>query len=52
MENNRIYNKDCLITERIKTFEDACDKLGDDDMFVAEYCGKQFIDIWVDYLFA
>ena len=52
MENNKIYNDECLITERIKTFEDACNELGDDDVFVAECCGKQFIGIWADYIFA
>ena len=52
MEIDKIYNKDCLITERIKTLEDTCNELGDDDVFVAECCGKQFIDIWVGYLFA
>lgn len=47
MENNKIYNEDCLITERIKTFEDACDKLGENDVLVAEY--KSFIRDKITY---
>lgn len=39
------------VTERIKTFKDACEELGEEHPLVKQYCGRQFIDLWADYLF-
>lgn len=38
-----VFAKD--ITERVKTFEDACNVLGDDHPLVKEYCGVVNVDL-------